>query len=157
MHQVMELGVNAGEGGELSALSEVELEMHAFVMRVAGSGFCRPEVEAKGNLALLVRAVEDLLWRAAKWQTSLREMYALVLDRRLQEVHSSDEDHIGYSDGASALGGTAHGGSGQRGPCRAPPAPSPRFEQRGAGATEPSMCLCHCCCFEPRLTLRASP
>ena len=42
MHQVMELGVKAGEGDELS-LEGIKQEVYAFVRRVAGSVFGRPE------------------------------------------------------------------------------------------------------------------
>ena len=72
MHQVMELGVKAGEGDELS-LEGVKQEVYAFVRRVVGSVLGRPEAEAKGNLALLAPVVEDILCQAAKWQTSLGE------------------------------------------------------------------------------------
>ena len=127
MHQVMELGVKAGEGDELS-LEGVKQEVYAFVRRVAGSVLGRPEAEAKGNLALLALVVEDILCQAAKWQTSLREMLAQVQNQREQEV---------FSD-LCPEGASAHGGRGQGVPCRASPVSSPRIEQHGAEATEPS-------------------
>ncbi len=113
MHQVMELGVKAGEGDELS-LEGVKQEVYAFVRRVAGSVGGRPEAEAKGNFALPALVVEDILSQAAEWQTSLGEMLAQVQNQREQEV---------FLD-LCPEGASAHGGRGQGVPCRASPVSS---------------------------------
>jgi hypothetical protein len=127
MQQILELGAKDGERDEL-ALDGFKQEVLAFIRRVVGIACGRPEAEVKGNLALLALVVEDILSQAAIWQTSLGEMLAQVQNQREQEV---------FSD-LCPEGASAHGGRGQGVPCRASPVSSPRIEQRGAEATEPS-------------------
>ena len=127
MHQVMELGVQAGEGDELS-LEGVKQEVYAFARTAAGSVFGRPEAEAKGNLALLALVVEDILCQVAQGQTAWGVTLAHVHNQRKRE----------FSSDRCSLRESAQGDRGQDVPCRASPGSSPMLEQRGTVAAEPS-------------------
>ena len=72
MHLAMEF--NAGPGGHPGRQARLQFESDVldFVIRVAGGGVRRPETEVRGNLALLTRVIDEIIWCGREWKTLCR-------------------------------------------------------------------------------------